>query len=437
MTLASGLSRRAANINPRTTSRLYTKKKNCPSKRSVSTTGSPNVSQAEVQSAQNYCSDLLRYGFILSLDISHDLLTSLFAYRKYDAPSHVLLAFIPSPIRPAYLALRALNIEIARIPDTTSASAVSAMRYQFWRDNVDRALSLQPPKQPVSILLSAAAADLSARTDGTARFSKSWFTRMISARENYSDGRPYTTLDSLEKYAEDTYSTLFYLTLQSLPLASLTADHIASHIGKAMGITAVLRGLPLLAFPGPPKQHSNSAGLNPDLQQQRQHSQQGSIALPLDVMARCGVKEEDVFRRGAEAPGLRDAVFEVATRASDHLITARQMIKSVQEGKGVGHAFEHEDEVMHEMQQGGIGGGIPPGADEIPPTTTAPPSIGTNRQESHDIDAAFGVLMPAVATKLWLDKLQRYDFDIFRDELRRRDWKLPWKAFVAFRRRAF
>jgi len=47
------------------------------------------------------------------------------------------------------------------------------------------------------------------------------------------------------------------------------------------------------------------------------------------------------------------------------------------------------------------------------------------------------VMMPAVSTSLWLDRLQRVDFDVFREELRRREWRLPWKAYWAFRRKMF
>ena len=238
------------------------------------------------------------------------------------------------------------------------------------------------------------------------------------------DGRPYPTMESLERYAENTYSTLLYLTLQGLPVGSVAADHIASHIGKAAGITAILRGLPLVAFPSPPNHHSNTSSLGGTLNTQRRTTQ-GSVTLPLDVMARAGVREEDVFRVGAEAAGLRDAVFEVATRASDHLITARQMLKSIYAGQDVGHAFEYEAEEEHQYQhqqqyeRGGGGGG------------------GKSAQQREEVERAFGSFMPAVATELWLNRLQKYDFDVFREELRRREWRLPWRAYWAFRRRMF
>lgn len=279
---------------------------------------------------------------------------------------------------------------------------------QFWRDAVTKALAFTPPKEPVALMLALANAQLAAQTDGTARLSKSWLQRIVNTREQYLQNPPMPTLADLESYAENTYSTLMYLTLQALPLASVTADHVASHIGKAQGIVAVLRGLPLLAFPPPPNKHSNQAAFGGSpMDSQRQ----GTVTLPLDVMAEAGVREDQVLRQGAEAPGLRDAVFAVATRASDHLITAREMLKNVRAGQGPGHAFEHADDAEHRDASGS--------------------------KPATDVDRAFGVYMPAVATQEWLDRLQKHDFDVFNADLRRSRWTLPLKSYWAFSRKEF
>ena len=298
---------------------------------------------------------------------------------------------------------------------------MGALRLQFWRDNIASTFDGRPPKQPISLLLAEGLESLSRRSNGESNISKGWLMRVISAREQYLNSAPYPTIEVLEKYAESTYSTLLYLTLQSLPLSSITADHLASHIGKASGIVAVLRGLPLLAFPPPPNHHSNNSGLSGMVQDQRGRQQQGSVTLPLDVMASTGLREEDVFRQGAEAPGLRDAVFQVATRASDHLITARSMLSNLRKGNAVGHDFEHEGEEGHIYDE----------------EASKVSSKSSTKTQFAEVEQAFGVLMPAVSTSLWLDRLQKVDFDIFRDELRRREWRLPLKAFFAYRRKAF
>lgn len=347
------------------------------------------ASAAEITGARKYCLDLL---------------------RKYDTPSSLLLPYIPSHARDAYVALRAFNIDVARTADTTSTPTIGMMRLQFHRDAVTKALAGTPPKQPIALLLAQAAEDLHHRSQGRSKFSKSWFMRIVDTREKYLSNPPYPDMASLESYSENTYSTLMYLTLQALPMASVTADHVASHIGKAIGISAVLRGLPLIAFPGPANSHNNQGGqIAADVGATRH----GAVMLPLDIMAEAGVREEDVLRNGAEAHGLRDAVFAVATRANDHLITARQMLSSIRAGQDADHEFEHQDEKEHVHL----------------------PSMGKVETPAQEIERAFGVYMPAVATQMWLDKLLKHDFDVFQPSLRVTDWKLPFKAYWAYSRR--
>ena len=332
--------------------------------------------------------------------------------RKSDTPSSLLLPYIPSRARDAYIALRAFNVEVARTADTTSTPTIGSMRLQFQRDAVSKSVAGSPPKQPIAILLAKASEELAERTEGQAKFSKSWFMRIIDTREKYLSNPPYPSLATLETYAENTYSTLLYLTLQALPMASVTADHVASHIGKASGIAAVLRGLPLIAFPGPANTHSNQGQFAGDVGASRH----GAVMLPLDIMAEAGVREEDVLRNGSNAHGLRDAVFHVATRANDHLITARQMMQNIRAGQDVGHEFEHQDEEEHTY--------LPSGR-----------TSGKSESQAQDVERAFGVFMPAVATQLWLDRLQKNDFDVFSPKLRITDWRLPWRAFWAWNRR--
>jgi NADH dehydrogenase [ubiquinone] 1 alpha subcomplex assembly factor 6 len=302
---------------------------------------------------------------------------------------------------PAYLAIRAFNIEVARIPDMVSNPTVGTFRMQFWRDTINATFDIQPPAEPVAILLASVLA--------TYKMNKSWFMRLISTRERTLTHPGYTNLTELETYAENTYSTVLYLTLSAYPLKSLTMDHLASHIGKAAGICAVLRGFPLLAFPPPPTHHSNPAGT---LAQLPSSNRQGVITLPLDVMSASGVREEDVYRQCAAAPGLKDAIFAVATRASDHLITARSMLQSIKRYEDPGHPYEHEHDEGHDYGKYGTGVRL----------------SGERRKEEYE--KGFGVVMgPAVSTQLWLDRLQKCDFDVFNASLRGPEWKLPLVAW--------
>jgi NADH dehydrogenase [ubiquinone] 1 alpha subcomplex assembly factor 6 len=297
---------------------------------------------------------------------------------------------------PAYMAIRAFNIELARIPDVVSNPMIGAMRMQFWRQTIDSTFNQRPPEEPVAILLA------SYLSQGH-KLSKTWFHRIINTRDAKLSHPGFTDLAELESYAENTYSTLMYLTLSALPMNSIAMDHLASHIGKAAGIAAVLRGVPLLAFPPPPNSHSaNPPGLGLPPTRERQ----GVIALPLDVMSQSGVRENEIFHKGGEADGLRDAVFTVATRASDHLITARTMARSARNDESPDHEFEHLGDESHQY---------PSEAEEKP----------------HDeYQQSYGVLMgPALSTQIWLNRLEKVDFDVFHSSLRQAEWQLPFKAW--------
>lgn len=330
--------------------------------------------------------------------------------RKFDSPTYTLQIFVPSSTRNLYLSIRALNIELARIPDLVSNPSIGNLRMQFWRDNINQTFDGIPRKEPVSTLLSHALTSLRSQNPGIkTAMMKAWLLKIINTREQYMDNKPYINMTALENYAENTYSNLLYITLAALPTHSTTADHIASHIGKANGITAVLKGLPLIAFPAPQNHHSNYAisgagmGKMPDRRRE-------AVVLPLDVMAEAGVKEEDIFRHGSAASGLKDAVFTVATRANDHLITAREMLKQV--------LLDNNSSYDHEAAH-------------------LPGESNTKfKSQIHEIMRSFGVFMPAVSTRIWLEKLEKLDFDIFRPELRARDWLLPWKTYWAYTKKS-
>ena len=327
---------------------------------------------------------------------------------KYDSPSYTLAHFIRPHMISAYMAIRAFNIELARIPDVVSNPAIGAMRMQFWRQTIDSAFAERPPEEPVAVLLAS-------YIHQGHKLSKTWFHRIINTRDHQLSHPGFASLSDLENYAESTYSTILYLSLSALPLNSLTLDHVASHIGKAAGISAVLKGVPLLAFPSPPNHHSVNPpgmGLPPT------RGRQGLISLPLDVMSAAGLREEDIFRQAGDAEGLRDAVFEVATRASDHLITARTMVNSMKKNEHPDHDFEHADDEGHQY------------------TVQERQEATSVDRQMEEYNQGYGVIMgPAISTQLWLDRLQKVDFDIFHASLRRPEWKLPIVAWWLNRRR--
>ena len=117
------------------------------------------------------------------------------------------------------------------------------------------------------------------------------------------------TIEELEKYAEDTVSTLLYMTLQAGGIKSTAADHAASHVGRASGLLLLLRSLPYHAS-------------------RNRHF----CYIPTEVAAKHGllVKEGGRFEiRLDSRESLCNAVYDMASVANAHLLKARSLAGTV------------------------------------------------------------------------------------------------------------
>lgn len=65
--------------------------------------------------------------------------------------------------------------------------------------------------------------------------------RLVISRGNLLKSKYFSSLEDLEKYAEESVSSIYYLLLVVAGVANIHADHVASHLGKAQGITNILR----------------------------------------------------------------------------------------------------------------------------------------------------------------------------------------------------
>ncbi|KAI9889033.1 MAG: hypothetical protein M1814_006036 [Vezdaea aestivalis] len=312
--------------------------------------------------------------------------------KRQNWDAYILHAFIEPAYVHSYIALQTFSTTLANIPDHTSNSALASLRYAFW----DRIVSshqahMRAAGEPLALLLSSSLPSPTARQTYFLR-------RLIAARTQRVANAPIPTLSALEDLAENTYSSLYYLLLSTIPNASSShTDHIASHLGKAAGLVATLRGIPIHAFPPESRYHTPAAaGLS---------RIQPFVALPLDVMAQAGVKEEDVLRRGPEADGLEDAVFEVACRAQNHIQTARKLWMDLKRGGDVDHEFENEGQQGFTYE-----------------------SDSKDGPHATDLQAALRVLLQGLPTALWLEKLQDSQFNVFDYGLIKTRWSMTWKA---------
>jgi len=213
-----------------------------------------------------------------------------------------------------------------------------------------------PPRHPIALALHQASKKANLPTYH--------LKRIVDARDAELHSPTHLTLDSLVAHAESTSSTFLYLLLSLLSLSSSSLlSHAASHLGISISISTLLRALPY-------------------------HAAKGRMVIPADITARHGVNQEEVFRRGGDAQGIEDAVFEFATVANDHLMTALQMFK-----------------------EEGLDGRVP---------VKARPAF-----------------LNGIPARIYLERLEAVNFNAFDPTLQLRSWKLPWRVWRGYQKGTF
>ncbi|EUC60238.1 squalene/phytoene synthase [Rhizoctonia solani AG-3 Rhs1AP] len=272
--------------------------------------------------------------------------------RKHDYEAYLCSYFYPRAVQPGYFALRAFNIELAMIRETVSRPIIGKMRMQFWRDAIKSITDNRPVKHPIAIALHEASQQ--------AKLPPYYLKRMVDARDEDLDRESHMMLEGVTQYAESTSSTLLYLLLSLLQQShSDSLAHAASHVGIAQSFVTLLRALPF-------------------------HATRRRMVIPVEITAKHGVRQEDVFRMGSDAQGIDDAVFEFATVANDHILTARDTFKD-----------------------SGVPGGAMP------------------------------VFLSAVPVVSFLGRLEDANFNAFAPQLQARSWRLPLSIWRASRSRRF
>lgn len=159
--------------------------------------------------------------------------------RSYDYHHYLCLLELPPNTRKAAFAIRAFNIEIARAMDVASDPRIGLMRLVWWQEAIDKIYTKKTIEHPTAQALSSVIHEN--------KITKGWLKRLVEARIN--DARKEVNeipekIEELERYAEDTASTILYTTLQASGIQSTAADHAASHVGKASGLLLLIKSLP-------------------------------------------------------------------------------------------------------------------------------------------------------------------------------------------------
>ncbi|XP_039441352.1 NADH dehydrogenase (ubiquinone) complex I, assembly factor 6 homolog [Culex pipiens pallens] len=218
--------------------------------------------------------------------------------RQYDKENFLCTLLLKNPERRHALAIRAFNVEIARITGTVSDDKIGQLRLKFWEDTIGRLhRSDNPdhvPEQPVVQELKVAI--------DAAKLTKRYFQRLISSRLNAN--LRFVTTKQLEEYAEHSVSSVLYLLLEVHGVRNVHADHAASHLGKAQGIVNLLRSIP---------------------RQERRNV----VPVPQELLIAHGVSQERVLRNKRDDKGVEEVVFQLAGLANQHLEKARALWGSV------------------------------------------------------------------------------------------------------------
>lgn len=161
------------------------------------------------------------------------------------------------------------------------------MRLQFWKDTIVKLFDKTSvlPEHPVVGELSLVI--------NKHKLTKRYFDRLIAARE--IQNLNFVSIKQMENYTEEATSTLTFLLLEALNCRNVHADHAASHLGKAQGITNILRSIHL----------------------QRSRSQY--LPIPQEILMKHGCSQERFIRSKSDDKAVEEVVFEVATLAHQHL----------------------------------------------------------------------------------------------------------------------
>ena len=342
--------------------------------------------------------------------------------ERHDRSSYILSQYIPDPARDAFIAIRAFLFEVNKINDggsggnTVSSQASSHlsgtmglstadMKFKFWSDNLNKVF-VNPESsgnigEPITMLLRN-----SLKED--INLDISYFYQVLQTRRHFLQTRSFKTIEDMCSYGEGVHSQLNYATQaallspiispSSIRLLELSEDlqsnvsDIAAHIGQASSISSMILGLPY---------YSKTKNI---------------ITLPIQVMNKHDLSQESVSRalqghtKDEEelkhvSEKLKNCLFDTTVAANDHIITARTKLQQIKQ--------------------------------EIPEIIQQHPEESTILKQKlkwrkNIPDSLFVPMMSALPVSLYLEKLEKYDFDLFNKRLNQQEWRLPWRSFRAY-----
>ena len=297
--------------------------------------------------ARAYCDNLVQSRDYDNYALAHLLPTSWPSGSGSDSGGS-------SGPRAAYVACRALNAELASVREAVQGNAQTGqLRMQWWREDIKRVVQESRDSE-----VGAPASTTKGASEGLARpthyvlrelgrhlpmceLSERWLLRGLEAREAELVSESHHSIADLEAYSEATCSSQLYLALETLDIRGpqyrrtpspwdeeqlRNTLQAASHLGKAIGIVTALRGAIFAAH------ESGRCSLPRDVLDEAGITARGAAELLVGSSSEegegagpAGDGSRAASARRGDPAALREAVFQIATVAHNHVEHAKEL----------------------------------------------------------------------------------------------------------------
>ncbi|GMM30832.1 hypothetical protein DAMA08_035770 [Martiniozyma asiatica (nom. inval.)] len=342
--------------------------------------------------------------------------------KRADQSSVLLSKFYPEYLQDSYLAIKSFNIELSKVsfahqPGATDRSKqFNNLKFSFWQEQIDKLDGLDminahervlDMNEPVTMMLA----------DNVLKglnINTSMLRQMISSHQyfynnNASEG--FKCLDDMCSFGEGTQSQMNYL-LQSVLLSPQLKGYSDSTIAllESSGTDNIRDNLSDISA------HLGQSTLLCSLMIALKYfaEKKQTLMLPTDTLTKHKLPEEDALRllqgqnNNESKELLKNVIFDVATLANDHIITARTKLKQVKEEiKEV--ASKSDDPLVNKLVS--VKNGLP--------------------------SCIYLPYMSGIPTILYLERLEKCDFDVLHPKLQFKEWRLALRAWWNERNKSF
>ena len=227
--------------------------------------------------------------------------------KTNDFDSYLASVLTPKKITRAAFAVRAFHIELFSIKKYQKESQISMMKLQFWFDQFNKIFDGIKKGENIELF-----EPVSNELNAVIRhhnLSKVWFTRMIEGRKHYFSTQQFATLEELEKCADASMSSIYYILFNCMNIKNVDCDHAASHLGKAQMICGIVKNV-------------------------LKSSAQNVYYIPNDLLIKHNISQQDLINFSErilrpKQKNIKDLAFELCTRAHQHLNSARSLSNKV------------------------------------------------------------------------------------------------------------